>query len=190
MAGSKRKRADDCPDCPSAKKSRSSASSPIPALTRRALRELDRRNALQPRAAHRCRPEAQFQPLNLDRLARHGGPDLCSLRGVCLPTGFLQCSLMLATVPSTAAAARHGFVEHRKPVQALFKINQVVSHRRHKAEPISRQRAHPRAAPDRLQHLSRWASLLLQPPCQRAWEPRRDLPEASCTKRVPLSDPV
>jgi len=55
-------------------------------LTRRALRELDRRNQSESRAhasAPAPRPDRQFSRRKaLQRFARHGGPELGDLRGV------------------------------------------------------------------------------------------------------------
>ncbi|KAM4068145.1 hypothetical protein HRG_009576 [Hirsutella rhossiliensis] len=74
-----------CADSPPAKRARQGNFSPAfwdnlskIWLTRRALRELDRRNSTRPR------PELttpEVRPINLARLARHGGPDFCHLRG-------------------------------------------------------------------------------------------------------------
>ena len=47
-------------------------------LTRTALSEIDQRNALKPRPP----PAVGVAPADIARFARHGGPDLCHLRGV------------------------------------------------------------------------------------------------------------
>ena len=57
-------------------------------LTPRALRELDRRNNLQPLAPEPSAPASAFS-MDLGRFARRGGPDLRHLRGVRLD-GFAE----------------------------------------------------------------------------------------------------
>ncbi len=52
-------------------------------LTRRALRELDRRNNAQPPSAPVASAPAVFTS-DLARFSRHGGPNLRHLRGVCM----------------------------------------------------------------------------------------------------------
>lgn len=67
-------------------------------LTPSALRELDRRNKKLPgpdRIATSCKPVREpdlidYQPQQLKRFARYGGPDLCDLRGVCLALRFVE----------------------------------------------------------------------------------------------------
>jgi hypothetical protein len=58
-------------------------------LTRRALRELDRRNQLKSSdcAQASVRP---FYPKDIQRFARHGGPELSELRGVRLINPILH----------------------------------------------------------------------------------------------------
>lgn len=51
-------------------------------LTPRALRELDRRNNIQ--SSPEPTPPGEVYSRDLARFARHGGPDLQHLRGVCL----------------------------------------------------------------------------------------------------------
>lgn len=67
-------------------------------LTPCALRELDRRNeksAGPDRIATSCKPVGEpdltdYQPQQLKKFARYGGPDLCDLRGVCLALRFVK----------------------------------------------------------------------------------------------------
>lgn len=57
-------------------------------LTRGALKEIDRRNAAHPTPPRRAStlPSRKAYSESLERFARHGGPDLCHLRGVRCPS--------------------------------------------------------------------------------------------------------
>ncbi|KAL8950809.1 MAG: hypothetical protein Q9222_003186 [Ikaeria aurantiellina] len=117
-------------------------------LTRRALRELDRRNkaaASEPTAyrptAHSTLPK--YPSNDLKRFARHGGPDLSDLIGVRLvslhqlnPADMRQCNSYMERRPSVRFSAPHDSIEsppRTPPPDFAERSSQNTSHRKSSA---------------------------------------------------------
>ncbi|PGH23924.1 hypothetical protein AJ80_01986 [Polytolypa hystricis UAMH7299] len=79
-------------------------------LTRRALEELNQRTAEQPSRSQIYQPKERLNKVEdwsrLQRFARHGGPDLCDLRGYPEPADLSRPPLDMAATRSSSSSRR------------------------------------------------------------------------------------
>lgn len=90
-------------------------------LTQRALRELNRRNNACPL---REITKPNICSKSLARFARHGGPDLCHLRGVSLSTLMpVRVLTNILSVPTADHRAKHELPRFLEPMDTVYKAN-------------------------------------------------------------------